>query len=317
MTKEKLAEASNQSDVIRQDNKRLNEWAKQVDERAIMISETRFTERSQRHMIYELLWANHTPNLEFNDAMRKYTELKFERDLKLVSESRPYSRLPDYQILDSKNAGKRLDAKTDYFFLPTEVIRKILEIDSNSNSNSQQSDSSTDLQLSKINLGPNSMTKYLCAHKHVNPLAINRLKVVSRRGLDLLKSKSGIEWETFALPAYSQSTTLCWKCVLACFEYLKLREELKNELKKFKVMNQIEYTDGMAAAAAGLEIDTKSIKKKKQHQQNDENDDVLILEDKSSSPPSSRGRLSETQANDTPHRNVSKKDDSKSKAQFS
>lgn len=302
MSQEKICELSNQSEVIRLDNLRLEKWAKQVDEKAMATNESQFAERSIRHSIYENLWVNSAPNVEFNDAMRKFSEQKFEKDLKLISEERSISNLVDYPIRDpeSVNKASRLDPSSDYYFLPTEVIRKILdlkiEIDSKSNSTTDQNS----CEETKLNLGPNTITKYICGHNRLNPFAINKFKVVSRSGLDLLKAKLKIEWNSFALPVYNTRTTLCFECVQVCLEFLRLRETLKIQAKNVRTLLQIEFN----------QAEVNRITKSKQHYENE--NDVLIIEDKTSSPPLSDqfNRLNNNQLNATLKNG---QDDSKSK----
>lgn len=295
MTGERLAEKSNQSDVIRQDNERLEKWAKQVDEKAQANSETRFTERSTRHIVYENLWANTTPNAEFSESMKKLLNQKFERDLKLAHESKLITNYVDYPVQEKPAYQHSDESKKDHFFLPTEVIRKLLEVDNNNKDDGTGANSGAKSSQNENNLvDPNAMVKYMCSHKHLNPFAINKLKVVSRRGLELLKEKLGVDWHALALPAYDTGSTLCRQCVLFCLEYVKLREVLKNEAKRVRTLLQQEHTDEndeYCGSESDGETNLPASKLKQQH--NNENDDVLIIEEKSSPPPSSSSSCSQ------------------------
>lgn len=114
--------------------------------------------------------------------------------------------------------------------MPIETIKQIMSGDwLASLSNTKKNGSSALASLTP-------MTKYLCSHKRLNPLAINRVKVVNRSGLDLIKSIYSIDLigSNAALAAYDDQTTRCMACVNNCITYLKCKEKLKLDSKLIK-----------------------------------------------------------------------------------
>ena len=72
----------------------------------------------------------------------------------------------------------------------------------------------------------------MCQHKRLNPLAVNKFKLVSKEGVELLKKAlmlSAAELGVFE--ATNDDTTRCKQCVLNCFEYLRSKEKIKQDTK--------------------------------------------------------------------------------------
>lgn len=132
--------------------------------------------------------------------------------------------------------------KEDMFFMPAETIKQIMSgewinsggpatTNSGSGVKKKGGQSSSAASSSLANLTP--MTKYLCSHRRLNPLAINRVKLVSRSGLELIKSIYSIDLigSGAVLPAYDDQTTRCRVCVRNCVAYLRCKEKLKFDSK--------------------------------------------------------------------------------------
>jgi hypothetical protein len=124
-------------------------------------------------------------------------------------------------------------SRNDYFFIPTDFLKKWFGSDS----------SPTNFEP---NLGATILNKYMCQHKRLNPLAISKMKLVSRKGLEAMKSYFELKpSEVGALEAENDDTTRCNECVDRCFEYLRCREKLKQEAKEVKSLQKYEYNDGL------------------------------------------------------------------------
>jgi hypothetical protein len=76
ITREKLAEPSNQSHIISEDNRRLEKWAQTMEKAAQQKSDAQFFDLAIRHHIYEMLWFNDAPNREFNESLNKLLQDK-------------------------------------------------------------------------------------------------------------------------------------------------------------------------------------------------------------------------------------------------
>ncbi|RNA09573.1 ubiquitin carboxyl-terminal hydrolase 48 isoform X1 [Brachionus plicatilis] len=119
-----------------------------------------------------------------------------------------------------------------YYFVPVDFVRKLIAG-----------------EFSQIqNELPSVTNKYLCAHKRLNPLAINRFKLVSRKGLDIFCEKNSANLSDIgALEAFNNSTTRCWPCVFNCFDYLKFKDDIKQDMKKVRQMLKYEFDEQKAA----------------------------------------------------------------------
>lgn len=177
----------------------------------------------------------------------------------------------------------------DFFFIPTEIIRKLLT-ENGSLSDEQATCTSTAAAASNNEETSSAIiSKYLCPHKRLNPFAINKLKIVSRWGIEKARSELGIDWleQGLCLPCYDEQKALCWDCLYACYEYARSRDTIKAEAKKVKALLELEYdADGEEAsiqeALKAQNVNLPSTPKKKKTSDN-ENDDIIVLEDTLSS----------------------------------
>lgn len=81
----------------------------------------------------------------------------------------------------------------------------------------------------------NTTQKYLCKHKKLNPLAVNRFKLISKKGVEaLLSFYSAKESDIGALDAFSDESTRCFSCVANIQSYIKLKERIKEDTKTLR-----------------------------------------------------------------------------------
>jgi hypothetical protein len=133
----------------------------------------------------------------------------------------------DVEVIDSSPPWQTTP-KDDYFFLPVETIKQIV---------------SGEWVPGGSKSAPNSIVKYLCSHKHLNPLAVNRVKLVARRGLTTMQNffSLSLSSDIGALEAYNKDTTLCTMCVLNCCNYLSCKDRLRNDSREVKNLLNEKY----------------------------------------------------------------------------
>lgn len=119
-----------------------------------------------------------------------------------------------------------------YYFIPTDFVRKLVSG-----------------EFDQIKTELNSITsKYLCDHNRLNPLAINRFKLVSRTGLKIFCDKNSTSLKDIgALEAFNNSSVRCWPCVFNCFNYLKFKEDIKQDMKRVRQLLKYEYDEQKAS----------------------------------------------------------------------
>jgi hypothetical protein len=118
--------------------------------------------------------------------------------------------------------------KEDTFFLPVETIKQVVSGEWSSMTRAAQ----------------NATLKYMCAHRRLNPLAVARFKLVSRRGLEIMSNCYTVSIsETGAFPAYSRETTVCEQCVFNCCNYLACKERLRVDVKEVKNLLKLEWRE--------------------------------------------------------------------------
>jgi hypothetical protein len=111
----------------------------------------------------------------------------------------------------------------DYYFVNTDFLRRLLSSQNNINSN--------DIETTC------SIQKYICQHNRLNPLIVNKLKLISKIGYDNIIEMYGQkikDLQNFFLKAYDNQTTRCKDCIINCFEFIKCKERLKNDIKLVK-----------------------------------------------------------------------------------
>ena len=113
------------------------------------------------------------------------------------------------------------------YFLNTEFIRKLLTG-----------------QKASIKLTPEATAKYMCSHKHLNPFAINRFKLINKEGLDSILTNYSFNLnEIGAFDVENNHTTRCVQSVTNIFDYLKLKDKLKDDSKQIRSLLKINDND--------------------------------------------------------------------------
>jgi ubiquitin carboxyl-terminal hydrolase 48 len=115
--------------------------------------------------------------------------------------------------------------KSDSFFISTEFLKKLLTCQNNINLNEIAASC--------------SIQKYICQHNKLNPMMINKLKIISLNGYKNLKeiySTKINDMNSLFLKTYDDSQTRCRECVCNCFEYLKCKERLKFDMKSVRTL---------------------------------------------------------------------------------
>lgn len=256
---EQLMSDSNQSQIIQVDNELLENWFSNLHTNKMGQNELKNTERTLIHSIYEQLWLNiYDPNKPVSSTSTTNNQKRITNRQKVASKD--IIELSDGFETKQKSILKTQD-KSLYYFISVDFIRKLICGEFNQ--------SQTDLASS------NFTNKYLCAHKLLNPLAINRLKLVSRKGLELMCKVYSVNLADIgALEAYNNQTTRCWTCVTSCFEYLKCKDKLKQDAKLFKQLLKFEF-DPMSCEKNGRRsLEANEIIQK--HKEEEGNSNVLI-----------------------------------------
>ncbi|CAF0845967.1 unnamed protein product, partial [Brachionus calyciflorus] len=160
---------------------------------------------------------NELKNTERTLIHSVYENLWINKTLKKTKSKEPPSPI-DPSLITEKDL---------YYFIPVDFVRKLIAGDF--------SHGQTDL---------NTLTnKFLCSHKKLNPLATNRLKLVSRKGLDIFCNVYSTSLSDLGtLEAFNNTTTRCWPCVTHCFEYIKFKDNVKQDVKIFRQLLKYEYS---------------------------------------------------------------------------
>ena len=113
------------------------------------------------------------------------------------------------------------------YFVNTEFIRKLLLNQTNSITNVSDMTS-----------------KYLCSHKRMNPFAINKFKLISKEGLECIIDNYGYKAnEIGVFEASDNEKTRCFQCVCNIFDYLRLKDQIKEDTKHLKTLLKISEND--------------------------------------------------------------------------
>lgn len=116
----------------------------------------------------------------------------------------------------------------ELYYINTDYLRKLLSLQTNL---SQTTDS----------ISTASIQKYLCQHKRLNPLAVNKFKLVRKEGIMLIMDQLQLEPSYFGvLEANNMITTKCRQCIVNCFEYLKCKEKIKSDTKLLRGLMKTE-----------------------------------------------------------------------------
>lgn len=163
--------------------------------------------------------------VSLSDAIDKQKE-EVERDneaietwhanLVSLKQDQKENRASERALMSSIYESLWCNHSNEAFFIPTEFLKKWL------------SDPSDKTVL-------NSSQKYLCRHKKLNPLAVNRFKLVSKKGLEALMGFYGAkETEIGALEASNEETTRCLTCVSNIMAFIRLKERIKEDAKTLR-----------------------------------------------------------------------------------
>ena len=143
------------------------------------------------------------------------------------------------------------------YFMNTNFIRKLL---------SNQTGNNTAIT------SPEMTSKYLCLHRRMNPFAVNRFKLISKEGLDCVVSNYGYKLnEMGAFDASSKETTMCQQCVVYIFDYLKLKDKIKDDVKHLKSLLKINESDYLNLNENHAEANGGGVSSK--------NSDIIVLDD--------------------------------------
>lgn len=269
----KLSDA-NQSDIIKIDNSLLENWLSNLQSNKMGQNELKNTERTLIHSIYEQLWLNTSDSSKVStQSTKKLTQRqKASQSSKEITEVPSQGFVePNHEIIERK-PNEEAD-KSQFYFISADFIRKLI---------------SGEFNQSPADLSSNSFTqKYLCSHKLLNPLAINRLKLVSKKGLDLMCSVYSVSLgDLGALEAFSNKTTRCWQCVFNCFDYLKCKDRIKQDGKLFKQLMKYEFELNNENINLEKSIEASELIKHYEQKGNEynsngessESDDVILIE---------------------------------------
>jgi len=129
--------------------------------------------------------------------------------------------------IDRPISPKRKLQPDELFFINTDYLRKLLSLKSKLNDTAES-------------VSVNSIQKYMCQHKRLNPLAVNKFKLVRREGVEFIQTVLAMDLADMGvLKAGSMVTTKCRLCVVNCFEYLRCKERIKSDSKIHRLRMQV------------------------------------------------------------------------------
>lgn len=167
--------------------------------------------------------------------------------------------------LDSSMSNNKFDS----YLVSTDFLRKLLTCQNNINLNETANGC--------------SIQKYICQHNKLNPLMINKLKLISSNGYKNLKEIYATkinDLDSLFLKTYDDSKTRCRECVYNCFEYLKCKERLKSDMKCVRMLlkNEPLIDDASKINTNDLNLNNLNINpNKKEEIIIDENIEVPVL----------------------------------------
>ena len=220
--------AYNQSECVRTDNEILERWFSTVLTSRNDQSEMKQTERLIAKEIYDRLWINATKSLSAvnNSSSFKKSNRAELKEIREEEESCAEVVICSPPQPPSLSFVPHLSDQPDFFFLAVETVKQIIAGEWTGLNKAAQ----------------NATGKYLCAqHKRLNPLACNRVKLVSRRGLEAITNFYSASHADIG--AVEVSSGMCRECVRCCFAYLACKEKLKQEAKVVKQLLKQEFNE--------------------------------------------------------------------------
>ncbi len=164
-------------------------------------------------------------------------------------EDKEEKSLAKLSTINKPISPKRKLQPDELFFINTDYLRKLLSLQSK-------------LVDTAEAVSVNSIQKYMCQHKRLNPLAVNKFKLVRREGVEFIQSVLAMDLADMGvLEAGSMATTKCRLCVVNCFEYLRCKERIKSDSKILKNLIKSESFENASEFDAIIEIEVLVILK--------------------------------------------------------
>ena len=254
-SEEEIQNSSNQSQLVLNDNDKLELWFNKFRNSKIDQNETKNTERAVVNTVYNSLWLN-------TESVPKPPSNKTKRHNSDINEKSPHT--PKFD-------------KSQLYFLSIDFLKRLLSFQNNL----CPSDAAS----------INSIQKYLCQHRKLNPLAVNKFKLVNKEGIDKIMNMFALSLNDLgALEAFNDDTTRCIICVSNCFEYLKCREKLKVDMKTIRTILKLEANNNGDQMVARNSDETSEQSDNSQpmnrgdemKRENDDEDVILIDKDEDS-----------------------------------
>jgi hypothetical protein len=218
---ESMKKKSNQSECVEMDNANLEKWYEKLYAHQTDQNDNKNTLRAITFSVYQSLWPNGEVNSNGKcDDAAVGSKGKRTRQPQLKETESSSSLLTIASATSSSTSEKspKQNKSQPLYYLTTDFLRKWLTSPNTICSN----------ELASLN----SVQKYICPHKRLNPLAVNRFKLISKLGLDRILDIYSIKINDLnAFEAYNDEVTRCWECVTNCYEYLKCKEKLKQDAK--------------------------------------------------------------------------------------
>ena len=149
------------------------------------------------------------------------------------------------KTIDKPIWPKRKPQSEELFYIHTDYLRKLLSLQSK-------------LVDTTETASMNSIQKYMCQHKRLNPLVVNKFKLVRREGVEFIGGILAMDLADMGvLDASSMVTTKCRQCVVNCFEYLRCKERIKSDTKLLKGLMKSESFENTNESEVIFENDVK------------------------------------------------------------
>ena len=244
---------TNQSDLVKQDNALLETWFKKFRANKLELNESKNTERAVVNAAYTSFWLHGQSDSSSKPSNNKTKKTNNEIDRSPTCAS----KLPRSQM----------------YFLSVDFLKRLLSFQNNLCSSDAAS--------------INSIQKYLCPHRKLNPLAIGKFKLVNKEGLEKIMSVFTLQLSDLgALEAGSEEATQCRKCVLNCFDYLKMKEKMKTDAKLLRNLLKVDVVveddlkrneDSENSGSSCEQPEVRNLKRLKKIVESD--DDVIMIEE--------------------------------------
>ena len=176
-----ISKLSNQNRIVNRDNQIIEEWFTKLHANKLSKKESITNERENITTIYNKLWVNNKEVAKTKLKRAKTEPTPIIEDNKQRGLRDPIPAISFYSSSNlTKPAEKFVEEveEEELYFICTDLLKKLL---------------SMQIKLSEMTPG-NLVKNYLCQHKRLNPMDVNKFKLVRKDGLNLIMKQFDLKF---------------------------------------------------------------------------------------------------------------------------